>query len=97
MEETAHRVFCIFNVCEGLLWISISVGFAVACGRKRQHHDLTLATAVLFLAFGLSDFVEIRTGGWYKPWWLLSWKAANVTGLLAVYLIFRKRRLGGTP
>lgn len=94
MEVFVRQAFVVFNLCEGILWISIAVGFAVVYHRHRRNGDLMLASGLLFLAFGASDFVEIHTGGWYKPWWLLSWKAAALAGFVVVYLLFRKRRAG---
>jgi hypothetical protein len=92
MELLARRVFVIFNLCEGILWIGVAVGVAVVLAHKRRNPDLMLITGLLFLAFGISDFVEITTGGWYKPWWLLLWKGLCLTGFAAVYLLFRRRR-----
>ncbi len=91
MIELAERVFVIFNACEGLFWIGIAVGFAVVLLRRRVNPDLMLAGCLLFVAFGISDFVEIRTGAWFRPWWLLVWKSWCVVGLIAVYSRFRAR------
>jgi hypothetical protein len=92
MDTLIQGIFVIFNLCEGLLWSGIGIGFAVALSRKRQNPDLMLATALLFLAFGISDFVEITTGGWYKPWWLMLWKASCLVGFAVMYTLFRIRR-----
>jgi hypothetical protein len=91
IDAIVESVFYIFNLCEGLLWTGIGVGFVVVLVRKRRNTDLMIGTALLFLAFGLSDFVEIHTGGWYKPWWLLLWKASCLAGFAAVYALFRRR------
>jgi hypothetical protein len=92
MEAAAESAFCIFNICEGILWIGIAVGFAVVFYRRHQNLDLMLASGLLFLSFGLSDLVEIKTGGWYKPWWMLCWKGATLLAFVVVYLLFRRRR-----
>ncbi len=91
MESAAVEAFVVFNVCEGLLWIAIAIGLLVALSRKGQNPDLMLPLAVLFAAFGVSDWVEIGTGGWYKPWWMLAWKAANLLGLATILLLLRRR------
>ncbi len=90
-ESTAQRVFAIFNICEGMLWLAIAAGVLIVLWRKRQEAGLMLALAALFATFGLSDWVEIRTGGWYKPWWMLMWKASNLVGLAIVLLLLRQR------
>jgi lipopolysaccharide export LptBFGC system permease protein LptF len=96
MDALLQNAFCIFNLCEGLLWVGIAVGFAVVFARKRRNPDLMLATGLLFLAYGVSDFVEIRTGGWYKPWSLLLWKVCSILGFAIMYRLFRNRRKSST-
>ncbi|MBE7458640.1 MAG: hypothetical protein KJ057_17160 [Phycisphaerae bacterium] len=39
-----------------------------------------------FLAFGASDVVEADTGAWWRPWWLLAWKAACLAVLLTLLI-----------
>ena len=45
------------------------------------------AAATLTL-FGLSDIVEIQTGAWWQPWWLLVWKGACISGLVLLLWIW---------
>lgn len=91
MELTAERAFAIFNACEGLLWMGISLGLLVVLYRKRQNAELMLVLAALFAAFGASDWIEIGTGGWYKPWWMLTWKVTNFLGLAMTLVLLRRR------
>jgi hypothetical protein len=91
MDSALQNTFVVFNVCEGMLWVSIAVGILVVVYRKRQNADLMLVLAVLFAAFGVSDWVEITTGGWYKPWWMLTWKASNLVGFAVTFLLLRRR------
>jgi len=92
MGTNPGRVFFAFNLCEGLLWIGVAMALAVAFHRTHQYRDYALAGGLIFLAFGISDFVELGTGAWYRPWWLLLWKAACVLSFIVVYARFRKRR-----
>ncbi|MHC4403592.1 MAG: hypothetical protein ACYTG0_28380 [Planctomycetota bacterium] len=91
MLTVPERVFWIFNLCEGMLWVVIAVWLAVVYRRGGQSDNLILAGSLLFFAFGISDFVEMQTDAWYRPWWLFAWKASNLAGLLAVYVLFRRR------
>lgn len=86
-----------FNLGEAILWFCVSVGFvfrafamAVAPENKSRPRMLLLAVALIFLAFGASDLVEIQTGAWWHPWWLLVWKGSCIAGLIALWR-FRPR------
>ena len=39
--------------------------------------------AATFVLFGLSDVVELQTGAWWRPWWLLVWKAICIAILVS--------------
>jgi len=82
------------NLVEGILWLTIAAGFAVSLLKPGRRGEKIVA-AVNFAAFGVSDFVEMHTGAWWRPWWLLAWKAACVAVMAAqlVRYLRRKRRL----
>lgn len=92
MIEIDDQAFWLFNAVEGMLWIVIGMGFLAGALRKAKSRGLLLISAVLFLGFGASDFVETSTGAWYRPWWLLAWKASTVLALAVTYALYRKRR-----
>ena len=87
--------FILSNYVEAGLWIAIALGFAIAIGRiaPAVRRDGAMA-AVTFLFFGLSDIVETRTGAWWRPWWLLAWKAACVTALVILLTRHYRRKRG---
>lgn len=87
----------LFNLAEGTLWIAVGVGFLGALIWRRGNAGLKLAACALFLTFGLSDFVEVRTGAWFRPWWLAVWKAADVFGLVLVLAAFRRKARAPAP
>jgi hypothetical protein len=91
VETVARHLFTGFNAIEGLFWLSLAATFFVVAWRRRRNTGLAIGAGLLFATFGLSDFVEIHTGGWYKPWWLLAWKAFNLIGLATVYGVYRRR------
>lgn len=84
----------LYNYVEVGVWCAIAVVVAVRASRRSgaARRDGFIASVAL-LAFGASDYAEIRTGGeWWTPWWLLVWKAVCVLTLLA--LLLRARRSG---
>ena len=82
------------NLIEGILWSTIALGFAAAL-LKPGWRNAKIVAAVNFAAFGISDFVEMQTGAWWRPWWLLTWKATCIAVMAAQLVLYlrRKRRL----
>jgi hypothetical protein len=75
-------IFVLSNRLEAALWIVIAMVMAVAAVRRaRLRFDCTIG-AIAFALFGISDLVEATTGAWWRPWWLLAWKAACVFAFL---------------
>lgn len=75
------------NQAEAVFWIAIGMGFAVRGEtlarqpERRGNRRLCWLAAAVLMAFGASDLVETQTGAWWRPWWLLLWKAACVIAL----------------
>lgn len=68
------------NLIESVFWSIFAVVFFVKArlvGRN-QFRRLFVQLAAAFLAFGISDLVESRTGTWWDPVWLLIWKATCI-------------------
>ena len=87
--------FSTANYVEAAFWGVVGAAFAVAAVRKRGavRRECAIA-AVTFVAFGWSDVVEVQTGAWFRPWWLLVWKGVCVLSLgrLLINYLIEKRR-----
>lgn len=82
----------IFNLVEGLFWIALGGWVIFQQHSFKSPYQLHLGLILIF--FGLSDFVEMTTGAWWQPWWLLAWKAACIViGLILIILILKERKL----
>jgi hypothetical protein len=80
----------LFNAIEASLWSLIAVVIAWRSWRAAGRSRIVGATAaVAFAAFAVSDLIEIQTGAWYRPVWLLAWKAACIIVFAACYLSAR--------
>ena len=85
-----------FNFWEAWLWFACAGVLALrALPAGRPHRQLSVYAALAFLLFGLSDLVEIRTGAWWRPWWLLTWKGACLVAFAALYYAYRRRAGNG--
>lgn len=85
------------NYWEAGFWGAIALGFAVAAIRRRGNlRRLLLIAALTLAAFGGSDLVEVRTGAWWRPWWLLAWKALCVAAMLWLYCAYQRTRVSRT-
>ncbi len=75
-----------FNLVEGIFWIALA---CVICYRS-PHRALPLWLAL----FGISDFIEIRTGAWWSPSWLLILKGACLVGIGVCIVPMLRARAG---
>lgn len=80
-----------FNFFEGILWIVLAVVIYYAPvfhlkGKKDQRWLL----AVTLILFGISDFIEMNTGAWWRPYWLLIWKAICLGGIGIIMMNYYK-------
>ena len=91
------REFVYLNSIEAGMWIALGLGAAVQALRFRGpvRRDLVVL-AIDLIAFGISDIIETRTGAWWRPWWLLAWKAACVFAFLWLLKRHVTRRRGAT-
>lgn len=82
----------LLNLIEAEWWIVlglVAIGFVLA---RKLSPKTGLLLAATLVAFGLSDVVEVQTGAWYRPWWMLLWKATCVVILLGYGLAWWRCR-----
>ena len=87
-------MFVNVNRAEACLWIVIGIGFLVGAWLRPMYRRRCAALAPVFIAFGLSDLVEVTTGAWWRPRWLLVWKGVCVLAFLyalIAYLVERSK------
>jgi len=77
--------FTKFNFFEAILWFLIA-GMFLLFGGKREKFAITrrktcLFLSVMFTLFGISDLIEIHTGAWWRPVWLLLLKGICLIGI----------------
>ena len=84
-----------FNLGEALLWLAFAtLAFwrARACVDARETRRFWRVAAVLALLSAATDFIEIKTGAWWRPLGLL---LANATwlggGLVLAVAVWRAR------
>jgi uncharacterized membrane protein len=81
------------NKIECVIWAIIALGFLVRSFSLQDYRrNLAYICAISFFLFGLSDLVEVKTGAWYNPWWLLVWKFACVTVMTASLIYYLKHK-----
>ncbi len=62
----------IFNSIEMFFWLIVgAIFFASGFYSCNRYKKLSFLLSFVFVAFGLSDGVEVHTGAWWQPWFLL--------------------------
>jgi hypothetical protein len=79
----------VFNYAEAVLWFVIAIALAVRLPMKAPWRWLL---PLAFAVFGVSDLIEVQTGTWWEPWWLLVMKAACVLVFLLAWRAHRRQR-----
>lgn len=78
-QAPMENLTVIGNRVEAGLWFVIAAGFLIRAWRTAAgHRRLAGILALAFLAFGISDLIEARTGAWWRPLWLLILKTVCV-------------------
>ena len=86
----AEKAVAAFNFLEALFWLAVAAGFLRAAVKSKAGNAGVLYLAAFVLAlFGMSDFVEVETGAWWRPWWLLVWKGTCLVTLVTLYVRHR--------
>ena len=79
----------LFNLVEGFWWIGLGVWLMFFAAIRKCYKT---ALASILILFGVSDFVEMVTGYWWLPRWLLAWKGlCLIVGIILVILILKQR------
>jgi hypothetical protein len=79
------------NLIEAIVWFVLAVVLLLHSLRAPKHTRPTLhILASAIVVFGVSDLVEMRTGAWWRPWWLFVWKAACVVVLFFGFLRYHR-------
>ena len=88
--------FAKFNLYEGSSWILLGiVSFVLNKFATERYSTITTTASSIFVLFGISDYVEIKMGGFLYPviWWLLAWKIVCVVGMTIIAIWYFKLRL----
>jgi len=80
------------NVIEAVFWMAVAATVYLRSERNSGPGwlDLGARAAVAFFWFGISDFIEVRTGAWYRPLGLLAMKGICVAVLLHCLVCHRR-------
>ncbi|MCP4785827.1 MAG: hypothetical protein GY903_05350 [Fuerstiella sp.] len=82
----------VFNAFEALLWACIAVVLCLKAMRQEDIQGRSILAALAFLVFAGSDIMEMQTGAWWRPWWLLVWKTVCIVTLVAVAVYHHRSR-----
>jgi hypothetical protein len=88
-----------FNIFEAGLWATFALLTALYGGRVRgMTPRLRALLSASFLAFGISDLIERRTGAWWRPPGLLVYKGVCLVGIVGTcFALWMNQRVVAVP
>ncbi|MCG8404055.1 MAG: hypothetical protein MI923_02535 [Phycisphaerales bacterium] len=90
-ESVVVNPIVIANYAWAILWTVIGIIFTFcAIGSEGRARVKCLVVSAAFVLFGVSDVIEVETGAWWRPWWLLVWKVCCVATLVLLFFGFWK-------
>ena len=85
-----------FNLYESIFWIISGITCYLA-GKYLpvKYRKISVIALYIFVLFGISDLVEIKTQGFLYPLvlWLLIWKVLGVISMLTIIIWYFRLRL----
>ncbi len=81
------------NAIEAVVWWVLGLCMLTAAVWKKPQRRNIIIVGIILILFGLSDIVEISTGAWWRPLWLLAWKAFCAATLFWHLYAYYKRRV----
>ena len=91
------REFQILNYIEAAVWCCIAaIALILALRASGAARSDAVLWAITLILFGASDVMESQTGAWWRPWWLLAWKAACLLVMLVLIVRWARRRRRAT-
>lgn len=87
----------IFNAVEVCVWGGIAIAIARARGARGLSDRLRWWLACWYGLFAISDIIEIQTGAFWRPPWLLLLKAVCIIAIVAGMIRWVRRRRSNTP
>lgn len=80
----------VFNFCESILWISFGCTmFVVTVKSALKRPKVLYVAAITFVVFGISDIIEIYTGAWWQPLWLLIMKVSCIVSFIVCFISYK--------
>jgi hypothetical protein len=86
------NIHSVGNAVEAVVWFILAVVVFVAGARHADIRRNAWTASAALVLFGFSDLVEIRTGAWWRPWWLLVWKGSCIAAFIVLLWIWSRRR-----
>jgi hypothetical protein len=80
------------NLIEAMIWFAIAIVVFSRSLRSSSLKRLKRVVSANFFLFGLTDLVEMKTGAWWRPPWLLVLKAVCVASFVICFGYYRRTR-----
>ncbi|MCK5594700.1 hypothetical protein KAI19_00810 [bacterium] len=84
------NIHLVGNYIEAILWALIAITVLIRSRKSpKQLKQIAVQTSIAFFSFAVSDLIEVQTGAWWRPWWLLLLKIICVIALCLNFIRYR--------
>lgn len=82
-----------FNLLEAIFWFTLSLFCFFLWSFKKKSNSVQkkypLLLSLIIFIFGITDLIEIKSGAWWRPIWLLLLKSICLIGIIVVFVKWR--------
>ena len=83
-----EAMFVVFNILEAIFWFVLGLLIYMKT-KEERYYSLKIMTSTTLIVFGVTDLIEVKTGGWDRPIGLLVLNSICVLSLIGCFVKYK--------